>query len=41
MVASKISDERNYTCVARNEAGIDSKEFSVHLTGKIIVLPRI
>ena len=32
-VASKIKQEGNYTCVAKNEAGFDTRDFTVTVTG--------
>ena len=36
MVLRKITQDGNYTCMAENEVGIESKTFPVALTGKII-----
>ena len=33
MVTAKVNEEGNYTCLASNEAGSDSKEFSVTFVG--------
>ena len=37
MVTSKIIHKGNYTCVARNEAGTDSRVIPIDLTGKMIL----
>lgn len=36
MVLRKITQDGNYTCMAENEVGFESKTFLVALTGKII-----
>ena len=35
MVGSKITQDDNYTCMAENDVGIESKTFPVALSGKI------
>ena len=37
IVGSKINQDGNYSCIATNEAGTDSKTFHVSLIGEILL----
>ena len=37
IVGSKINQDGNYTCIATNEAGTESKTFYVSLIGEILL----